>query len=70
MLLFAKDFKKHLDAADRLSAALPSLLEEVKASLDLLFRWVVVRICDGNMQVGRARQGRAGQGRAGLHYIR
>lgn len=30
--------------------ALEDLLEEVAASLDLLLRWAVLRICDGNMQ--------------------
>lgn len=32
-------------------ASLSELLEEVQASLDLIFRWAVLRICDGNMQV-------------------
>lgn len=49
-LLFAKDFKRHLDAAEQLMASLSELLEEVQASLDLIFRWAVLRICDGNMQ--------------------
>ena len=50
-LLFNKDFKRHLEAADLLTQQLPELLDEVRASLDLVFRWVVLRICDGNMQV-------------------
>lgn len=32
-------------------ASLSELLEEVQASLDLILRWAVLRICDGNMQV-------------------
>lgn len=35
----------------QLMASLSELLEEVQASLDLIFRWAVLRICDGNMQV-------------------
>lgn len=31
--------------------SLSELLEEVQASLDLILRWAVLRICDGNMQV-------------------
>lgn len=34
-----------------LLASLAGLLPEVQASLDLLLRWAVLRICDGNMQV-------------------
>ena len=49
-LLFHKDFKRHLEAADAVVAALPELLEVVAANLDLLLRWAVLRICDGNMQ--------------------
>jgi cytoskeleton-associated protein 5 len=51
-LLFSKDFKRHLEAAEQLVASLDSALEEVQASLDLVLRWAVLRICDGNMQVG------------------
>lgn len=49
-LLFSKDFKKHLEAADMLADATQTLLAEIAASLDLLLRWAVVRICDNNMQ--------------------
>ncbi|KAL4424717.1 hypothetical protein ABPG77_000060 [Micractinium sp. CCAP 211/92] len=49
-LLFHKDFKRHLDAVEMLLANLAGLLPEVQASLDLLLRWAVLRICDGNMQ--------------------
>lgn len=35
-------------------ASLSELLEEVQASLDLIFRWAVLRICDGNMQASGA----------------
>lgn len=50
-LLFHKDFKRHLDAVELLLANLAAMLEEVQASLDLILRWAVLRICDGNMQV-------------------
>ena len=33
-----------------LSEALPRMLEAVEASLDLILRWVVLRVCDGNTQ--------------------
>ena len=50
-LLFHRDFKKHLEAAEQLLASLAEMLAEVQASLDLILRWAVLRICDGNMQV-------------------
>ncbi|KAL4854812.1 hypothetical protein ACK3TF_004509 [Chlorella vulgaris] len=53
-LLFHKDFKRHLEAAEQLVANLAELLEEVQASLDLILRWAVLRICDGNMQASRS----------------
>lgn len=56
-LLFNKDFKRQLDAVERLLQSLEGLLAEVQANLDLLLRWAVLRICDGNMQ---ARCGVAG----------
>ncbi|KAK2077036.1 hypothetical protein QBZ16_005264 [Prototheca wickerhamii] len=51
--LFSSDFRSQLRAADRLSAELardggwPGLA----ANLDLLFRWVVLRLVEGNSQV-------------------
>ena len=51
--LFSADFRSQLRAADRLSAELardggwPGLA----ANLDLLFRWVVLRLVEGNSQV-------------------
>lgn len=45
-LLFAKDFQKHVEAAELLLAELPAHPEAMMASLDLLFRWAVVRMCD------------------------
>eukprot|EP00887_Chlorella_sp_A99_P000367 scaffold13.g367.t1 len=38
-MLFHRDFKKHLEAADQIVAALPELEAEVAANLDLLLRW-------------------------------
>lgn len=55
-----QDFKRHLDAVDLLLANLADLLPEVQASLDLLLRWAVLRICDGNMQVRLGGAGRGG----------
>ena len=48
--LFSKDFKDHIQAADIILVNLPQYFAEVQASLDLLLRWFVVRICDGNSQ--------------------
>lgn len=49
-LLFSTDFKQHMEAADMLMSCLPQLFAETQASLDLLLRWFVLRICDGNSQ--------------------
>jgi cytoskeleton-associated protein 5 len=49
-LLFSRDFRDHVRAAEALAAALPALLPEAVASLDLLLRWAVARLCEGNMQ--------------------
>lgn len=48
--LFSKDFKDHIQAADVILVNLPQYFAEVQASLDLLLRWFVIRICDGNSQ--------------------
>ncbi|KAK9818850.1 hypothetical protein WJX81_005118, partial [Elliptochloris bilobata] len=45
-LLFASDFRKHVEAAELLIAALPAEAEAELAALDLLLRWAVVRLCD------------------------
>jgi len=50
-LLFSRDFKSHLKAVDALVEALPTLLPEITSTLDLLLRWAVVRVCEGNTQV-------------------
>lgn len=65
-LLFHKDFKRHLEAAEQLVANLADLLEEVQASLDLILRWAVLRICDGNMQASRVEGGWEGDKEAGM----
>ena len=48
--LFGKDFTRHLAAADMLLSALAEDFQAVLAALDLVFRWVVLRLCEGNMQ--------------------
>lgn len=48
-LLFAKDFQKHVEAADMIMAELSATPEEreaVLSCLDLLLRWAVIRLCD------------------------
>ncbi|KAL6766815.1 TOG1 [Auxenochlorella protothecoides x Auxenochlorella symbiontica] len=49
-LLFSRDFKGHLQAADTLLAQLDLVWAGVVAGLDLILRWVVLRMADGNMQ--------------------
>lgn len=49
-LLFSKDFKRHMEAADVLLTQLNSLEAEVMSCMDLLLRWVVLRMCDANTQ--------------------
>ena len=49
-LLFSKDFKKHIEAADVLLGQLDDVGEAVISCLDLLLRWLVYRICDANTQ--------------------
>lgn len=48
--LFGKDFTRHLAAVDMLLSALAEDFDAVLAALDLVFRWVVLRLCEGNMQ--------------------
>jgi hypothetical protein len=48
--LFGKDFTRHLAAVDMLLSALAEDFNAVLAALDLVFRWVVLRLCEGNMQ--------------------
>ena len=47
-LLFAKNFQKHLEAADMVMAELSASGEgeAVLSCLDLLLRWAVIRLCD------------------------
>ncbi|GLC42611.1 hypothetical protein PLESTB_001118900 [Pleodorina starrii] len=45
---FSKDFKKHCEAADMLTRALPHMYDEVIAIVDLLFRWSTLRILESN----------------------
>ncbi|RMZ53878.1 hypothetical protein APUTEX25_005624, partial [Auxenochlorella protothecoides] len=47
---FSRDFKGHLQAADTLLAQLDLVWAGVVAGLDLILRWVVLRMADGNMQ--------------------
>ena len=49
-LLFSRDFKDHVKAADALSSVVPHLIPEAISCLDLIFRWAVVRVCEGNTQ--------------------
>ena len=49
-LLFSKDFKRHMEAADVLLTQLSGLEDEVMSCMDLLLRWVVLRMCDANTQ--------------------
>lgn len=44
--MFTEDFKKHIEAAELLEAALGEQLEEVISVLDILFRWAVHRFCE------------------------
>ena len=48
--LFGKDFTRHLAAVDMLLSALTEDFDALLAALDLVFRWVVLRLCEGNMQ--------------------
>ncbi|GIL58886.1 hypothetical protein Vafri_13702 [Volvox africanus] len=45
---FNKDFKKHCEAADMVTKALPAVYDEVIAVVDLLFRWSTLRILESN----------------------
>jgi hypothetical protein len=48
--LFGRDFTRHIAAIDMLLSALADDFDAVLAALDLVFRWVVLRLCEGNMQ--------------------
>ena len=48
--MFAKDFKRHMEAADVILSQLGELPREAMSCMDLLLRWLVVRICDANTQ--------------------
>ncbi|PNH12606.1 Protein MOR1 [Tetrabaena socialis] len=45
---FNKDFKKHCEAADMITRAMPGMFDEVIAVVDLLFRWSTLRILESN----------------------
>lgn len=49
-LLFAKDFKKQCAAAEMLKDALTDCYDEVLSCLDLVLKWAVLRIVEGNTQ--------------------
>eukprot|EP00892_Ulva_mutabilis_P001542 jgi/Ulvmu1/11389/UM075_0051.1 len=49
-LMFSDEFKKHCQACDQLSAALPNLLAEMESVLDLLLRWAVLRFLEERQQ--------------------
>ncbi|GMH42322.1 hypothetical protein BSKO_10241 [Bryopsis sp. KO-2023] len=49
-LLFSTDFKHHCQAADMIKASVESLYDEVLSCVDLIFRWAVMRIVEGNTQ--------------------
>ncbi|KAG2491479.1 hypothetical protein HYH03_010264 [Edaphochlamys debaryana] len=46
--MFNKDFKKHCEAADAVTRALPNTYDDVIAVVDLLFRWATLRILESN----------------------
>ncbi len=48
--LFGRDFTRHTAAADMLQCALADDFEAVLAALDLVLRWIVLRMCEGNTQ--------------------
>ena len=45
-LLFGKDFRAHIQAVEHLEAALSESPDAVEGTLDLLLRWVVLRLCE------------------------
>ena len=45
-LLFGKDFRAHIKAVEHLEAALSESPDAVEGTLDLLLRWVVLRLCE------------------------
>ena len=49
-LLFSKDFRQHVEAADMLLGQLSDIPDAALSNLDLLLRWAVLRMCDGNTQ--------------------
>jgi hypothetical protein len=48
--LHPQDFKKHCQGADMLREGLPGHHEEAVAALDLILRWSVLRLAEGNTQ--------------------
>eukprot|EP00898_Chlorokybus_atmophyticus_P007131 jgi/Chlat1/7419/Chrsp6S09189 len=47
--LFSVDFKKHVEALDIMQKALDQQLHDIISMLDLLLRWLALRICEANM---------------------
>ena len=47
-LLFAKDFRGQVEAAELLTGRLEPESSAVQACVDLLLQWTAARICDGN----------------------
>ncbi|GER25405.1 microtubule organiziation 1 family protein [Striga asiatica] len=46
--LLSADFKKHVDGIEMLQKALPSMGREFVEVLDIILRWIVLRICESN----------------------
>jgi cytoskeleton-associated protein 5 len=46
--MFSSDFQDHVLAAEALLNATPTLMSEISTSLDLIFRWLVIVLCDSN----------------------
>ena len=47
-LLFPRDFKGYVEAAELLGSRLEAEAPAVQACLDLLFQWVAARMCEAN----------------------
>ncbi|WPT11227.1 Protein MOR1 [Picochlorum sp. SENEW3] len=46
--MFSSDFQDHVLAAEALLNATPTLMSEISTSLDFIFRWLVIVLCDSN----------------------
>eukprot|EP00889_Picochlorum_renovo_P005430 jgi/Picre1/32460/NNA_007806.t1 len=49
--MFSSDFQDHVLAAEALLNATPTLMSEISTSLDLIFRWLVIVLCDSNTRL-------------------